>query len=304
MRITINDYQMDFESLISSCIHETNAETKADTLTLKLSDPNHEMHKLGINQNDVIRIDNKAISTGDMFIHRCQSDGDIYEIRAMSIPVSGTSKKSESWQRVHLMHILKQKADEMGFELSCFGVDNVVYNFVSQDNETNMSFLLKLCERESYQIIVFNRHLIVYSEPVFESKTPSSTITIYDSDNYKYADQSYKMISTCNVSGGQYSASFRDASVQSTNELNMIETYVESDSQALRYAKSYLRSANKNARCGSFTSQLDGAYAAGSVVYLSKDGMADKKVILTKVRYDYKNESMKVFFRDIFLEGY
>lgn len=304
MRITINDYQPGFEDIIASCIHETNAESKADTLVLKLKDPDHVIAKLQIKQNDVLRIEHGTISTGDMFIHRCQNDGDIYDIRALSVPVAGAVKKSMSWQRVHLMHILKQKADEMGLELSCFGVDNVTYNFVSQDNETDMSFLLKLCERESYQIIVFNRHLIVYSEPAFESKTPSSTITIYDSDNYKYADQSYKMISTCNVSGGQYSASFRDTSVQSTNELNMIETYVESDSQALRYAKSYLRSANKNTRCGSFTSQLDGAYAAGSVVYLSKDGMADKKVMLTKVRYDYKTESMKVFFRDIFLEGY
>lgn len=304
MRITINDYQPGFEDIIASCIHETNAESKADTLVLKLKDPDHVIAKLNIRQNDVLRIEHGTISTGDMFIHRCQNDGDIYDIRALSVPVAGAVKKSMSWQRVHFLQILKQKASELGLELACYDVDNAVFNFATQENETDMSFLLKMCERESCQAIVFDRKLVIYNEPAIESKNPKAVITLYDSDNYKYSDQSYKMYSACTVTGGGYSATFNDRTVKQNNVMSRIETYVESDSQALRYAKSFLRSANKNAKSGSFIMPLNGSYAAGSVVYLSKDGMADKKVMLTKVRYDYVSETMKVFFRDIFLEDY
>lgn len=304
MRLTINDVDPCFNNAIAKCVHETNAESKADTLTILIQDADKKMSSLMFRQNDVIRIDNGTITTGDMFIHKCNPSGNYYEIKAMSIPVSGTVKKSMSWQHVRLLQILKQKADEMGLTLSCYDVDNVAYEFVPQENETDMHFVLKLCERESLQAIVFDRRLIVYNEYEIESKEPGGSIILYDTDEYTYSDESYNMFKSCVIAGGGYSASFSDVDAKTSNVLSKIETYVESDSQSLRFAKGYLRAANKNAKHGTFVMPIDKRFSAGSVCYLNKSGVNDKKIMLTKVRYDYKNEKMKVFFRDIFLEGY
>ena len=304
MRITINEYQPGFESIVASCIHETYAETKADILRLRLKDPDIKMPSMMIRQNDIIRIDNGAITTGDMYIHRCRPDGDVYEIRALSIPASGTSKKSMSWQNIHLYQILKQKADEMSLDLSTYGVENIFYRYVPQENESDMGFILKICRREGLQVIIYDKRLIIYSEKHIESIEPSGTIELYGDNDYIYSDQSNSMYKTCIVNGGGYSATFTDATVNTSNILSEIETYVESDSQALRYAKSFLRGENRSKKGGSFVMPIDKSYAAGSVCYLRRPGTSDKKIILTRVRYDYVNKKMKVFFNDVFLEGY
>lgn len=304
MRITINEVQPGFEKIISSCIHETNAEGKADTLVLRLKDPSRKLDQLMIRQNDIIRIENGLITTGDMYIHACRNSGLCYEIRAMTIPVSGTNKKSKSWQKVRFFQLLREKANDLGLELSCYGLENTVFSFISQENETDMNFLLKICRREACCIIIFDRRLIVYSETALEAKEPGNALTLYDSDGYQFNDESYKEAVSCVVTGGGYSAVFTDLNAKGTETLKESVTYVESDSQALRYAKNILRSANKGKRYGSFVIPLDGRYAAGSVCYLKPAGSEAMKVMLTKVRYDYKNEKMKVFFREIFLEGY
>jgi hypothetical protein len=306
MRITINDYPTGFESAIASCIHETNAESKADTLVLKIKNPDHKVQKLAIRQNDIIRIENGAVTTGDMYIHKAVPVNNIFEIRAMSIPVSGTIKKSMSWQSVHLLQILKEKADALGFDLKTYGIQNEVYKFISQEEESDVAFILKLCEREGYAMIIFDRKIIVYSELYQESIEPKGTIELTTKEDVQYYDESYNGYSSFEIKAGNYSAVYTDKNISTGNQASKIVTYVDSDQEALRYAKGYLRSINKGIRHGYFTTSVDGRYAAGSVCFLNASTINEqfKKIFLTKVRYDYVAEKMKVFFRDVFLEGY
>ena len=306
MKVTINDYDIGLTKAdISSCIHETNAESKADTLKMKIKDPNRYWSNMQIASNDIIKVTSDFSKTGAMYIHRAVPKDDYFEILALSIPVSATQKKSMAWQSVRLFQLLKQKADELGLFISMYGIENFAYNYITQDDETDMSFISKICKREGYQMIVFDDRMIIYSESYIEGFKPNGTITVDQKHPIHDYDDSYKAYKSCKISGGGYSAFFTDKSLNTSSILTKTETYVESDSQALRYAKGYLRDSNKDLKHGDFTVQIDERYAAGSVCLLDASEMeSGEKIFLKTVRYDYMNDSMKVFYRKIFLEGY
>ena len=305
IHVTYNGADITNDVSVNRCWHDMYAGGRADTLRLRMNDISHLWDAWGPSAGDEIRVDFDTISTGTMFLTATEPQNGYFEIMAQSAPASGFEKRRKAWQSVWLLQIGQEIAQRNGLEFSAYGVTDRLYSYIPQDNMGDFAFLAALARAESCEMQVYDKRLILFSEPYMEAVEPSETLTIGVDGDYRYTDRSAARYGSCVVTVGRYSGTF--AADNGSDRVYIPETVINagSDSEAERFAKGYLRSVNKGLVGGYVRTPVLSGYAPGSVVNLEnlRAPSWDGPVFLHHVRNDYVERRSKMFFRKL-LEGY
>lgn len=291
---------------VNYCVHEMFAEKQADTLVIRFNDPKGIWSKWNPADGDVIRFKEGAGDTGKMFVHSMKPENGLFTIRAMSMPKSGKTKKSKSWEGVRFLQLGNEIARNHGLTFQNYGCADQVYPYLRQENETDFALFSRLCMLEGCQMLIYDGKLLAYNEQYIESQTPAGSLEVDENGNFTYQDNRAACYGSCEVSSGSYFGKFKAPNATSTTVLRPDKPIrVTSNAEAARFAKGLLRNANKYGHTGQFSKSLLTGYAAASLLQLKtkKASAWDGTVFVYKVRHDFVGNKSTLYFREP-LEGY
>ena len=256
-------------------------------------------------EGDTVQFKEGASDTGKMFVHSMKPENGLFTIRAMSMPKSGKTKKSKSWEGVRFLQLANEFAGNHGLTFQNYGCVDQVYPYIKQDNETDFALFHRLCTLEGCQMLIFDGKLLAYNEQYIEGQTPAGSLSVDENGVFSYEDNRDGMYGSCEIASGSYSGKFIADSSNSSVLRPAVPVQVTSNAEAARFAKGLLRNANKFARSGYFSKSLMTGYAAASILTLStpRATMWDGTVFVYKVRHDFVGNKSTIYFRHI-LEGY
>lgn len=290
---------------VNYCVHEMFAEKQADTLVIRFNDAKGTWSKWQPAEGDTVQFKEGASDTGKMFVHSMKPENGLFTIRAMSMPKSGKTKKSKSWEGVRFLQLANEFAGNHGLTFQNYGCTDQVYPYIKQDNETDFALFHRLCTLEGCQMLIFDGKLLAYNERYIEGQTPAGSLSVDENGVFSYEDNRGGMYGSCEIASGSYSGKFIADSSNGSVLRPAVPVQVTSNAEAARFAKGLLRNANKFARSGYFSKSLMTGYAAASILTLStpRATMWDGTVFVYKVRHDFVGNKSTIYFRHI-LEGY
>ena len=306
MKLYYNGTDIYNDVSVNYCVHEMYAEKQADTLVIRFNDTKGVWSKWNPAAGDTLRFTEGASDTGKMFIHSMKPENGLFTIRAMSMPKSGATKKSKSWEGVRFLQLANEFAANHGLTFQNYGCTDQVYPYLRQENETDFAMFSRLCTLESCQMLIYNGKLLAYSEPYIESQIPAGVLEVDDNGKFIYQDNRAACYGSCEVSSGSCFGKFKAPNTKSTTVLRPDRAiHVTSNSEAARFAKGLLRNANKYGHTGQFSKSLLTGYAAASLLNLktTKASAWDGTVFVYKVRHDFVGNKSTIYFREP-LEGY
>lgn len=304
IQITYNGVDITESVSINRCYHDMYAAGRADTLSLRVNDARNIWDSWAPRIGDEIRIDYGTISTGAMFITSIIPQNGTLDLEAMSAPASGFEHQSKAWQKVHLSQIGAEIARRNGLSFASYGVEDRLYSYILQ-NESDFKFLHKRAQLEGCAFLVYDKKLVLYSEPFMEAQSPAESLDVGLDGDFKYTDNRSDLFGACRVESGIYSGEYSagNGAVRVYKPTDVGE--VGSSTDAARFAKNLLRAINKDCVRGFVRSRILPGYAAASTLELlnTRAPSWDGPVFITHVRNDYGKGSSKIFFRRP-LEGY
>lgn len=306
MKLYYNGTDIYNDVSVNYCVHEMFAEKQADTLVIRFNDTKGTWSKWNPADGDVIRFTEGASDTGKMFIHSMKPENGLFTIRAMSMPKSGATKKSKSWEGVRFLQLANEIAGNHGLTFQNYGCTDQVYPYLKQENETDFAFFSRLCTLEGCQMLIYDGKLLAYNEQYIEGQTPAGTLEVEENGVFSYQDNRAACYGSCEVSSGSYSGKFNAPNATNTAVLRPDKAIpVTSNSEAARFAKGLLRNANKYGHTGQFSKALLTGYAAASLLQLKTEKASawNGTVFLYKVRHDFVGNKSTLYFREP-LEGY
>ena len=305
IQITYNGVDITEDVSINRCYHDMYAGGRSDTLHLRVNDTKHLWDAWGPEDGDEIRVDYGVISTGVMFVSKAVPQNGIYDILAQSAPKSGFDVQHKSWQKVRLLQLGEEIAKRNGLTFSSYGVTDRLYSYILQDGVADFAFLHYRAMLESCAFQVYDKRLVMYSEPYMESIAPTETLEVTIDGDYKYNGRRADLYGSCVVENGLYSGSFSVENGSARLYQPKTTGGAGSMDEAKRFAAGFLRSANKECYSGYVRSRILPGYAAASMLELvnARAPSWDGAVFLDHIRNDYGKGESKIFFRKP-LEGY
>lgn len=305
IQLTYNGVDITESVSINRCWHDMYASGRSDTLNIRLNDASVLWDKWAPATGDEIRVDYGSISTGTMFVSKVIPQNGIFDIVAQSAPASGFESQSKAWQRVRLLQIGEEIAKRNGLSFVSYGVEDRLYSYVMQTNESDFAFLNRRACLEGCSFLVYNKTLVLYSEAYMEAVPPTETLVVAIDGDYKYNDRRFDLYGSCVVESGMYSGEFAaDNNVGRRYRPTNIGS-IGSNQEAARFAKNLLRNVNKDCYSGFVRTHILPGYAAASTIMLSNERASswDGTVFIDHIRNDYGTGKSKIFFRRP-LEGY
>ena len=290
---------------VNYCVHEMFAEKQADSLVLRFNDTKGVWSKWNPAEGDAIRFKEGASDTGKMFIHSMKPENGLYTIRALSMPVTGKTTKSNSWEGVRFLQIANEIAGAHGLTFENDGCIDQVDPYLSQENETDFALFSRLCTLEGCQMLIYDGKLLAYNEAYIEAQAVAGSLEVDENGNFTYHDNRTACYGSCEVNSGSFSGSFKALGATGSAVLRPDNIRATSNGEAARFAKGLLRNANKYGHTGQFSKSLLTDYAAASLLMLKtpKASAWDGPVFVYKVRHDFVGNKSTIYFRDL-LEGY
>lgn len=111
---------------VNYCVHEMFAEKQADTLVIRFNDTKGTWSKWQPAEGDTVQFKEGASDTGKMFVHSMKPENGLFTIRAMSMPKSGKTKKSKSWEGVRFLQLANEFAGNHGLTFQNYGCTDQV----------------------------------------------------------------------------------------------------------------------------------------------------------------------------------
>lgn len=236
-------------------------------------------------------------------------------VKGISIPQSSTLRgqaKSRSWENTNFKKVANDIAKWNGMKLYFSGIENPTYDRISQDNESDVSFLVRICNEAGFALKVANKTLYLFDEVKFEGEPVVDTIsrTDFRLKDYSGKDTLSHIYKACTVvythpkSKKTVRYTYTPPKPPKTNRILVVNEEVSSQGAALTLAKKRLREANKSAV--TFSIKLAGFanYYAGQTVNLKDFGTFNGKYIITSMRGSVGNNSETSLELRRCLEGY
>ncbi len=305
IKVTYNGVNITNSVSVNRCHHDMYAGGRADTLNLRVNDIDHLWDSWVPAAGDEIRVDSGTESTGTMLLTSVKARNGLFVLAAQSAPQSGFVKHRKAWRQVRLLQLGREIAERNGLEFASYGVADRLYSYILQDNVGDFAFLNHRAMLESCAMQIYNKRLVLYSEPEMEAQQPLETLDIADSGDYEYSPKQGDLYGSCEVSSGVYSGVFSAENGSKRVYRPQTVGVVGSDAEAERFARGLLRAVNKACMRGFVRTGILSGYAAGSVVTLN-NALAPSwngPVFIDHLRNDYVAGKSKIFFRRL-LEGF
>lgn len=264
------------ESKVSACIMHDRAGGEADYLTAIFSDSLDQWPAWGPQRGDTMRLVDGDFNSGELFVDDPQLQNGSFRVEALSTPVTAKRQKTRIWREVHLMGMINDVAQGCGLSVQTYGVSDYTYSAISQNSETDLAFLARVCAREGYAVKVTGGALVVYNEKNMENQPPQKTITPNDVTPGFTFGRGVGMLQQVEVvyfnpkSGQTYRQTATAPNVEGGTA--KIKELCSNDGEAQRFARGFLRMANKEGHLGRVTLLQQSDLAAGSTIQLQDFG--------------------------------
>lgn len=221
---------------------------------------------------------------------------DTMTIKATSADVTTSirrEKKSRSWEKVSLKQVAGKIAATGKMKLLWQASTNPTYKKLSQSNQSDLAFLVKVCEREGLRVKVSDGQLVVFPQEQYDAQAGVMTIRkgvdavlshnlkrdsvdAYRAAVVRYRDEKKKKVL-------EYKYALSGASAD--GQVLRIRERCESLAEAQRVCKARLNVANRGLVTGDITVVGDTRLASGVNVNLSGWGRMDGKYAIEETTH-------------------
>ena len=186
----------------------------------------------------------------------CSGSPDVVTIKAASVPDSIGLRgvdRTKAWEKTQLTVIAREIAQNAGLELLFESDDIPEYDRTEQTEQSDLSFLMKLCEDAGLALKITGTQIVIFDEEKYEQADPVMTIVKGESwvKSYSITSSTRDVYTACAVK-------YHDAATNQTLEYvytplekaNTAKTLrinerIDSIAKAEKLAKSKLRQKNK-----------------------------------------------------------
>ena len=312
------DISADLQQYLKSVSYTDNMSCEADDLQLTLEDRQglwqaSWMPEKGATLDVSVKVidagTEQVVRFGLFEIDEITSSGMPSEvcIKAVSVPDNNNLRgveRTRSWEKAELKSIANDIAGGAGLELLYDAKDyNPTIDRAEQSEQSDLSFLYKLCADHGLALKICNNQLVVFDEADYEAADAVAQLlkpgniaadgakTIKHLKRYSLSSKVRDVYKACHVKYQEgkdkqkIEATFTapDKTDGKTLEVN---EQVSSIADAERLAKKRLREKNSAEISGSFDIIGCPELAAAAVIQLSGFGVFDGKYILTQVRHE------------------
>lgn len=285
-------------------------EDKADDLQIKLEDKSELWQKewfpekgAKIKANIITRnYDSqgqvKTLPCGTFEIDEigCNGPPSTVDLKAVSIPVTNninTQKNTKAWENISLSNIVGEVAANNGMNLMLDIDEDIHYDRIDQNQESDLVFLKRLCKESGLGVKVTGFKVVIFDELKYQNKATVRSITkgepsvlSYDFNSnslsaYKAAEVSYKDSSTGKVEKTKR----QNKSEKVSGKTLKINKRVKSKKQAEKTADKALQNENKKTNTAKFTLAGDIELAAKQTIDVVGWGNFDGKYIINSATH-------------------
>jgi uncharacterized protein len=214
------------------------------------------------------------------------------EVRGISVPESSSlrgEEKTRAWENVSLKKVAQDLAKKHRLKLYFSVQENPIYDRLEQQNETDLAFLMRICNEASLALKIANQTIYIFDEARLERDGAVTTISRLDHrlKSWSGNDTLNGIYKACTVSYTNpktkktYKYTFTPPKPPKTSKILFVNEEVTSQAAAIRLAKAKLRAANKGATTFSLTMAGFLNLYSGQNIMLKDFGSFDGKYIIT-----------------------
>lgn len=226
------------------------------------------------------------------------------DIKAVSIPNDNTLRGVEHtkvWEKATLKKVCTDIADSCKLELVYEPRYEITYDRVEQSEESDLSFLLRLCRDAGLALKVYSEKLVIFEESVYEQSAPVLTISAISSNLSSGTRFIRKLRDTYKACHVKYQKSKDKQLIEFTftapdkkeGKILQVKEEVSSIAEAERLAKKRLREKNCEEVTGSFNCIGNPALVASSTINVVGFGAFDGKYIITRAQHDISSSGYR-----------
>lgn len=229
-------------------------------------------------------------------------------LKAVSIPGNNELRgvdRTRSWEKAELKTIANDVATGAGLELAYETEENPVLDRAEQTEQSDLSFLLKLCEDNGLALKIYKNQVVIFDEIEYEKVEPTITIVkpgatyekkegmhyVTNITGYRLHAITRDIYKACHVqcndsdSGSNIEATFTDPNKTDGKTLEVKEQ-VKTIPEAEKLAKKKLREKNKEEWTMTIDTMGDFYLVAAMTVTVTGFGKFDGKYIITEAKHD------------------
>jgi len=270
---------------------------QADEITLEILNEDFENIERGRELEGIF----DGFKSGKMHIDKISSTTRQTRIGAISVPVSAKEKRTRHWRKVRLFDIVTDVATNIGISVYYLGVENFLYENVTQYNETDLAFLNRLCIREGYALKIDNARAVVYNKAAVEAEEAVVTITNGDdviNDKIAFSENP-NMVQAVTVKYFAERLLTYTATSGTMGAKLTVKEYVGDLGEAERFAKGYLKYFTENDNTVDALIPITDKIASGNCVAFEGFARYDGKYFVTEICHDPKNKQTRILGRRV-----
>lgn len=246
----------------------------------------------------------------------CAGPPEVVKIKAVSVPVSSSLRgenKTRAWEQTQLSVIARDIAAGADMELLYESDDDPEYDRIEQTEESDLAFLLRLCEDAGLSLKVTDKQIVIFDDSKYEQMEPIMTIVRGKSPVLAYsAISSTREIyskATVTYQNSKYTDpivyTYAPPNQPKTGKTLVVNQRVSSIAEAENLARKKLRQKNKEEIRFSLTMVGDVVLVAGVTVMLQGWGKFDGKYFIDEAVHEGGGNgyTTKIELRRV-LEGY
>ncbi len=224
-------------------------------------------------------------------------------ISAVSAPAEGGFKaeaKNRQWQDTTLQKIAEKAAGEGKLSL-VYEADEIKIKKLEQSNESDSSFIKKLCDDYGLGMKIYNNRLVIYNEEAYEKKSPVATLDEKDMLSWNYNTTLDGTYTGAELSYTNPDGQTIKASVGTGERLYRITSTIKAfdKKDAELKAAAALKKANKSMYTMTVSIPANTSIIATSTVRITGLGKANGKYYVEKVTHNLNGYTMKLQIRKI-----
>lgn len=215
-------------------------------------------------------------------------------IGGVSVPEGNafrSTARNKTWKKVTLKEMARRIASRYHMKLDYIG-DNINLESVEQSNETDCSFLRKVCSDYGMAIKVYSGKIIIYDKGVFEARKAIATLKASELQNWSYNETLVGTYSGARIkytSGGNSKELI--CRVGSGKRILAINEKVDSLADARLKACGKVNAENEKAITLTATIMANPQIAAGSTVKVTGLKKINGKYFVDKVTHNIGADS-------------
>lgn len=319
LKLYIEERDMTNEVGIVQAIYDSYASDYIDTLVLSLQDKDGIWSQWKPRAGERVALQLDTLKTGTLYIHKLTATNGVYHITARSLPPFKNGIRKSVWKGVSFLQLAQMIASRLGLGFQSYGISDVSYGELYQDDESDLSFLRRLCRQEGHEALIYDGKLIVYDPTTLEAQGATRSIELTGKGDFDFVEKeglrtgTVRVIRTQTKITGPVSIESSEIVVDPQEKILIDEmvssgegrtiTYSDlkpsSATEARRWASGLLKSANRYLKTGRFKLSLQLGLMAGSIINIqnSRASAWNGPVFLFHVKHDLKSEVSTLYFR-------